>query len=227
VEKFDSNLFESLHMKSIGACCTYVILLMFQPVIAQDKVPGSVVSYQPAETKKYIGSPSLAILPNGDFVASHDVFGPESSEWSQAETKIFRSKNKGKTWKQVSTIQGAFWSSLFVHRGVLFLLGPDRHHGTVLIRKSENGGKSWSKPTNKENGVLLTGEFHCAPMPVIEHNGRLWRPMETAHGPILQWGKRYGAMVMSAPVDADLLKQSSWQTSDVKFFDSTGLRGIL
>ncbi|MGO3807331.1 MAG: sialidase family protein [Sphingobacterium sp.] len=194
-------------------------------VLFAQGVPGNVVVHEPATSRKYIGSPSLAILPNGDYVASHDFFGPESSEWQQAVTRIFISKDKGKKWKQVNTIHGAFWSSLFVHHGELYLLGPDRHHGTVMIRKSTNGGKTWTQPTNKENGVLLTGEFHGAPMPVVEYNGRLWRPMETAHGPVLQWGKRYGAMVMSADINADLLKSKSWQVSKSLPYDSTYLNG--
>ncbi|MFT4154348.1 sialidase family protein [Parafilimonas sp.] len=188
-------------------------------------VPGVVICHAPASLNKYIGSPSLTILPDGSYVAAHDFFGPGSFEWSQAETEVFTSKDKGRTWKKISTVKGAFWSSLFVHNGVLYLLGPDRHHGTVMIRKSLNGGRTWTTPVNKENGVLLTGEFHCAPMPVTEYKGRLWRPMETAHGPILEWGKRYGAMVMSAPVDADLLQSQSWSTTTVMYYDSTCLNG--
>ncbi|MCD8541014.1 MAG: glycoside hydrolase, partial [Leadbetterella sp.] len=184
-------------------------------------VPGHMVCYEPAASQRYIGSPSLVTLPNGDYVASHDFFGPQSSEWQQAVSRVYSSHDKGKTWRFLSEIRGAFWSSLFVHRGDLYLLGPDRHHGTVLIRKSADGGKTWTQPTNRENGVLLTGEFHCAPMPVVEYNGRLWRPMETAHGPILQWGKRYGAMVMSAPADADLLNSKSWQASEPLLYEST------
>jgi len=42
------------------------------------KVPGIVVAYSPASSGKYIGSPSIAIMPNGDYVASHDFFGPKS-----------------------------------------------------------------------------------------------------------------------------------------------------
>ncbi|HRP33265.1 MAG TPA: hypothetical protein PKV73_15305 [Agriterribacter sp.] len=204
-------------------CTSFVIL---QSIVAQvGKVPGTVVCHQPASTQKYIGSPSLAILPNGDYIASHDFFGPESSEWSQAETRIFRSKDKGKSWKKISEIKGAFWSSLFVHKGVLYLLGPDRHHGSVMIRKSTDGGKRWTVPINKENGVLLTGEYHCAPMPVVSYGGYLWRPMETAFGPVREWGKRYGAMVMFAPVDADLLNAKSWKTSEVTLYDLSYLDG--
>src|SRR5690625_410618 len=178
-------------------------------VKAQQKVPGVVVDYQPASSKKYIGSPSLIVLPNGNYIASHDVFGPNSSSISQAITKIFCSTDKGKSWKQISTIRGAFWNSLFVHEGNLFLLGPDREYGSVMIRKSSDGGKTWTKPRNKKNGVLLSGEYHCAPVPVIEYKGRLWRPMETAYVPVRKWGKRFGAMVMSAPVGADLLTAKS------------------
>lgn len=199
----------------------FACLVAFSTQIKAQDVPGDIVCYEPASSQRYIGSPSLATLPNGDYVVSHDFFGPKSSEWQQATSRIYTSSNKGKTWRFLTEIQGAFWSSLFVHKGELYFLGPDRHHGTVLIRKSVDGGKTWSQPTNRENGVILTGEFHCAPMPVVEYNGRLWRPMETAHGPILQWGKRYGAMVMSAPVDADLMNAKSWQASAPILYDST------
>lgn len=192
---------------------------------ARQAIPGTIIAHQPASTGQYIGSPSIAMLPSGDYVASHDFFGPESAEFVQAISRIYRSSDKGKTWKQVSEIRGAFWSSLFVHRGALYLLGPDRHHGTVLIRRSDDGGTTWTQPRGTENGLLLKGMYHCAPMPMLIHNGRIWRAMETAHGPIQQWGKRYGAMMMSAPVDADLLKASSWTTSNSLLYDSTYLNG--
>jgi len=133
---------------------TNVIIALFLSIITMplkifsQQVPGNIVTYISVDENKYIGSPSLAILPNGDYVASHDFFGPNSSEWQQAVSRIFVSKDKGKKWKQVSTINGAFWSSLFVHKGSLYLLGPDRHHGTVLIRKSRDGGKTWTQPTS-------------------------------------------------------------------------------
>lgn len=213
-----------MKIKISGFILLFSICFSLVQIKAQE-VPGTIICHQPAETKQYIGSPSLVILPNGDYVASHDFFGPGSTEWTQAVTRIFTSKDKGKSWQQISTITGAFWSSLFVHDQDLYLMGPDRHHGTVLIRRSEDGGKTWTQPTNRQNGVIRRGQFHCAPMPVVQYNGRIWRPMETAHGPVLHWGKRYGAMVMSAPIDADLLDEKSWETSSVLYYDSTYLDG--
>jgi len=207
-----------------------IILLLFSVGVTAQTIningaKGAVVAYSPASSKVYLGSPSLAVLPTGDYVASHDMFGPESSEFVQAVSRIYRSSDKGRTWERIAEIRGAFWSKLFVHRDTLYFIGTDRHHGTVLIRKSPDGGKTWSQPTGYQNGLLIAGEHHCAPTPIIEHNGRLWRAMELAYAPVRVWGKRYGAFMMSAPVDADLLKASSWTISDSLLFDSTYLNG--
>ncbi len=189
------------------------------------KVPGVVVTYSPASSGKYIGSPSLAILPNGDYVASHDFFGPESNEHVRATSKIYTSKNKGKTWSEIAEIDGAFWSKLFVNQGNLWFLGTDRHHGNTLVRLSEDGGNTWTNPINATNGLILEGEYHCAPMAILTYNGRIWRGMESAMGPIKKWGKRYGAFMLSAPIDADLLKADSWTSSNILYYDSTYLDG--
>lgn len=188
------------------------------PAFAADepspKVPGVVIDHIPASTGVYIGSPSIAILPNGDYVASHDHFGPKTKEHESALTAVFRSADRGRTWTKVSEINGAFWSSLFVHRGALYLLGPHKHHGNILIRRSTDGGSTWTTPTNDTNGVLRdNGEYHCAPMPVIEHAGRLWRAFEWRHPPVA-WGINYRAGMLSAPVDADLLNAASWTLAE-------------
>lgn len=176
-------------------------------------VPGTVIAHSPKSSGLYIGSPSLAVLSNGDYVASHDFFGPASKEFEQARSRLFRSSNHGRSWEQVAEIQGAFWSSLFVHREKLYLLGLDRHHGRVLIRRSEDGGDHWTDPKDSKTGVLRTEpEYHCAPVPVLEHAGRLWRAFEWRNPPEA-WGIHYRAGVLSAPVDADLLDAEQWTSS--------------
>jgi len=178
------------------------------------QVPGVVVDHSPATTGLYIGSPGIAVLPDGAYVASHDFFGPKSREHQSATSAIFCSNDRGQTWEEVARIDGAFWSNLFVHQGHLFLMGPTRHHGLIVIRRSDDGGRTWTTPVDANSGLLTeSGEYHTAPMPVVIHNGRLWRGFEDAGGG-QQWGTRYRAMMMSAPVDADLLKSDSWTFSN-------------
>lgn len=176
--------------------------------------PGVAIDHIPAKTGIYIGSPSIAILPSGDYVASHDYFGPKSTERECALTAVFRSGDRGKTWSKASVIQGAMWSSLFVHRGALYLLGVDRDYGNVLIRRSTDGGTTWTSPTNNTSGLLRdNGEFHCAPVPVIEHAGRLWRAIEWRRPPVAQ-SNNVCASMLSAPVDADLLNAANWTLAE-------------
>lgn len=177
-------------------------------------VPGVVIAHSPAVTKQYIGSPSLAVLPGGAYVASHDFFGPGSTEHSRARSRVHRSEDRGRSWTLASEVNGAFWSSLFVHRGDLYLLGLDRHHGDVLIRRSKDGGRTWTEPVDGRTGLLRTeGEYHCAPMPVVAHGGRLWRGFEWRHPPT-NWGVHYRAGVLSVPVEADLLDARQWRATE-------------
>ena len=181
-----------------------------EPKADFSKVPGVVIDHSPASSGLYIGSPSLAVLPGGDYVASHDFFGPKSAEFQSAHTAVFRSQDRGQSWAKIATIDGQFWSTLFVHRGALYILGTDRHHGNAIIRRSLDGGATWTSPTNGNCGLLRdNGEYHCAPMPVIEHAGRLWRGIEWRNPPVA-WGINYRAGMMSIPVDADLLAAGNW-----------------
>jgi len=178
------------------------------------RVPGVIIDYSPAASGLYIGSPSIAVLPNGDYVASHDFFGPKSNEHKSARSAVFRSSDRGGSWRQVAEVQGAFWSKLFVHRDSLYFLGTDRHHGNAIIRRSTDGGATWTSPVDRRSGLLRdNGEYHCAPMAVIEHNGRLWRAMEWRHPPE-KWGVNYRAGMMSIPVEGDLLDADQWTFAD-------------
>ena len=196
----------------------YMVVLMgtFAADIQPDfsNVSGVVINHIPASEERYIGSPSLAVLPDGAYVATHDEFGPKSAYHTSAITHVFRSGDKGKSWFEIARIDGAFWSTLFVHRKALYLIGTTKEYGDLVIRRSDDGGQTWTTPTGKDSGLLASGEYHCAPVPVVEHNKRLWRGMEDAQGPG-GWGSRFRAFMMSIPVDADLLKADSWTFSNV------------
>src|SRR5207245_592923 len=55
------------------------------------KVPGVVINHSPASSRQYIGSPGLATLPGGEYVVSHDFFGPGSTH---DRTLVFASRNQ-------------------------------------------------------------------------------------------------------------------------------------
>jgi len=180
-------------------------------------VPGVVIDHSPAATGKYLGSPSLAVLPNGYYITSHDFFGPETKE---DHTAIFCSKNAGQTWEKLTDItDGQYWSTLFVHKGTLYIIGTSTHNGYVVIRRSTDGGLTWTTPKDRNTGLLAAqGEYHCAPVPVVVYNGRIWRAMEDRY-PQKGGGSNLRSFVMSAPVDADLLKADSWTISNRLSFD--------
>jgi hypothetical protein len=203
--------------------------VLITPVIVLNaqsgKVPGVIVDHIPASTKIYIGSPSICIFPNGDYVASHDHFGPGSTEFQKALTSVYRSSDRGKSWKKISEIQGQFWSNLFVHRDTLYIMGTWKHHGNLIIRRSDDGGITWSEPADRKSGLIREGEYHTAPMPVVIHNGRLWRAFEYAKSYTTEWGKRYSAMVLSVPIESDLLDADKWTATNFLSYDTTYLDG--
>lgn len=204
-----------------------ILCLGSNEAIAQEiqSPPGVIINYISAKTGKYIGSPSICILPNGDYVVSHDEFGPKSSEYKSAQTLVFKSSDKGKTWNKISQINGQFWSTLFLHKKDLYIIGTNKAHGNVVLRKSVDGGITWTNPYKAETGLILEGEYHTAPTPVIESNGRLWRAVEYATAKSDKWGERYGAVLLSVPVDKDILDGRNWTRSNHLGFDPTYLNG--
>lgn len=189
---------------------------------AEPRPPGVVIDHSPAASGRYIGSPSIAVWTNGNYIASHDFFGPGTTH---DLTALFASADAGLTWNRLGEVQGQFWSSLFVHRGGLYLFGTSKQNGFVVIRRSVDGGKTWTSPTTPRTGLLRAdAQFHCAPVPVIEHGGRLWRAMEDCMGPA-GWGKQFRSFMMSAPVGADLLDAANWVSSNPVGRDPAWLGG--
>ncbi|MBN1293139.1 MAG: exo-alpha-sialidase [Candidatus Latescibacteria bacterium] len=174
-------------------------------------VPGVVIDYSPASTEIYIGCPSIAVLPDGSYVASHSFFGPGST---QNRSCVFKSLDNGETWLKLSDLDGQWWSTLFVHDGDLYIMGVNRRYGQAVIRRSRDGGRTWTNPLDEHTGLLLPEEeHHCAPVPVVLFNGRIWRAMEDRNPPE-GWGINFRSFVMSAPADADLLEAKNWTTSN-------------
>ena len=185
------------------------------------EVVGTVVNYLHPEDDVYafsgrcLCSPSLVRHPDGYLLAAMDVF---KGGYPQNLEIIFRSDDDGKTWHYVSELFPCFWGKMFLHKGDLYMLGCSTEYGDLLIGKSTDGGKTFTEPTvlfRGQNGKNGEVGVHKNPQPVVEHNGRLWNTMEWG-----SWGRGYHAvMVMSVPVDDDLLDADNWAFSEPVKYD--------
>jgi hypothetical protein len=78
----------------------------------------------------------------------------------------------------------------------------------MIIRRSSDGGRTWSNPADARSGLLAEGKFHCAPTPVVVHGGRIWRAFEQFSPTPPE--RMFSAFMISAREDADLLDAQSW-----------------
>lgn len=202
-----------------------LLLVIIIPLRLVAAPPGIVIDHSPASSGLYIGSPSIVILPNGQYLASHDFFGPKSAEFEAPNSAVFGSSDRGETWRKLAVLKSLFWAGLFVHRDAVYIMGTDRHHGRIVIRRSKDNGQSWTEPADSEHGQLTSrANYHTAPTPVIEHAGKLWRAFEDASGGT-NWGMRYRAMMLSAPAGGDLLDAKNWTFSQTIPRDPNWLNG--
>jgi len=184
-------------------------------------VPGTVIRHEAASSGVFVGAPGLVIAPGGTYYASLNFTSIQGGDRGTVHrTAVYSSSDRGVSWVLESEIDHQRWSTIFYHRDALYLMGVYRAFGDAIIRKSTDGGKTWTEPKDGGSGLLAKGRYHCAPVPVVIHQGRIWRAMEDA----LQ-GREFRAFMMSAPVDADLLKADSWTMSEKLDFDRDWCEG--
>lgn len=182
---------------------------------------------QDPATKTYLGSPSLVRLQNGELLATHDYFGtgcPRNHENEEHLSSVYRSCDDGRSWQNVTHISGAYWSTLFVQNGAIYLLGTSQQYGSIVIRRSDDGGNTWTHPADEQHGLLFRGgpyrnapNYHCAPTPVVIYHERIYKAFEDCTP--FQWGVGFQSFVISAALGDDLLNATNWRMSNKTRFD--------
>lgn len=163
--------------------------------------PGVVVAQNVNFHKSHITNPNITILPDGSYLATCSGSTPARGAVS------YRSTDRGVRWERISS--GSYpinFYSLFVHDRALYMMGTSAKEGNVIICRSTDNGRTWTSP---DEGILLQGRYHSAPVPLIEHAGRIWRAMETNTPK-----EPRRAFVLSAPIGSDLLQAASWTASE-------------
>lgn len=212
-------------LKKVLIVCLIAFSFSKEVMYAQNKIEdiGTVIGHSKTSTKIYLGSPSIIILKNGHYLTSYDEFGPKSNNNTNPKTYISISKDEGATWNNLTTLNKIIWGNLFKHDDDIYLMGTSKQHGDLVIRKSIDNGRTWTEANDNKSGLLRNDfEYHTAPVPVLAHNGRLYRAVEVRN-PGYGWGFNLEALIVSAPMDSDLLQAENWVISNRLHFDQRWL----
>ncbi len=182
--------------------------------------PGTVIDYSRNWENCYLGTPSMELLSDGTLVASHDWFGTGSGG---QHTTVFESKDKGKSWQQTSEFPQQNSSTLFrINNDTLYMIGyccpaiKGKSGHCIAIRRSNDGGKTWTVPLDEKSGLLFSDDsYYSDPVPILVHQGRIWWQVDVeADSKGKPWPSWFKMAVISAPIDCDLLDASNWTRSN-------------
>ena len=182
------------------------------------KYPGTVVNYlAPQDTQytfsgKFMASPSIVRLKNGDLLASMDIF---ALHYASKLSVICRSKNNGEDWEYVTELFPSFWTSLFTNGDKVYAVSVSEEYGDLQLLESLDNGVSWHGIILEKGVGYSNMGYHRAPTPILHHNGRIWFSMEYGC-----WEhKKFMPVVFSADENSDIMDPASWSHSE--FFEIT------
>ena len=185
--------------------------------------PGRVVNYLHPDDNQYafsgnmLGNPCIVKLPSGTLLSSMDLF---TGQAPQNLELIFRSKDGGKTWEYVTDLFPCYWGTLFLHRGVLYILATATEFGDILVGASYDEGETWTRPVRlfPGSGMFKRAGWQRQPMPILNYGGKLMTSIEYG-----SWWESdlFGIHTLWVDEDADLLDPASWNVSEGTHFDKS------
>ena len=184
-----------------GTCSHSAVVLADK--ITVDGVPefGTVIAKVPVLRKGGAYNQTITMLPDGSYLAACTLAGDPDSP------AMFLSRDKGATWSRWGNYCGPRnkvmnYHNLFVYEGSVYFMGVGPERNGLRICRSDDGGRTWSVAKDSHSGLILEGEYHTAPVPMLISGGRIWRACETYPGK--------PPFVLSAPLGCDLLEASNW-----------------
>jgi|EP00945_MAST-04E_sp_MAST-4E-sp1_P001041 hypothetical protein len=176
-----------------------------------------VVWVGPENKQIYVGSPSIARVPNTEvYISSHDFFFNTLNVTVQVFSSA-GSRGVGE-WKYTGNVSGLYWANLFPHGDYIYMMGvsqgDDKMSRGVSITRSKDFGKTWETPAILFPAIPGKLFYHCAPTPtLLSTDGRLYRAFEVNHD-------YSGALIVSTKDavsdDTDLMDPSVWRSSSIE-----------
>lgn len=203
----DCTLDERIDEKSLLTLARFCEVGENEPTIAVEQTR-VVIARSDTHAGDYTYSPSIT-RAGASLYASRDI--------SCRYTEVFRSDDEGATWSYAGRVDGMWWATIFEHRGDIYLIGRYTEGGLsgkgssyIGITRSTDGGRTWTEICRDHGAISYYGYGpHCAPTPVLQLGGRLYRAFETVTPE-----KEKREFVISADVQSDLLCPDSWTISD-------------
>ena len=146
----------------------------------------------------YTGSPSICRMRSGRLLASYEVVSRQTLEGSGTgfRPRVLVSDDDGATWT-LAACQDFIWATVWTYEDEAYLIGNRRKSRDIVIGRSRDGGFTWEGPV-----TLFEGKHHCAPTPVLIHNGYAYRAFETCDAPSrFDWK----SLVVAGDLSKDLL----------------------
>ncbi len=155
-----------------------------------------------------VGSPDILRLPSGRLIASMELWlqtptsGNEGGIDYPNHCLIKASDDNGRTWTQIST-NGVTWGSPFYVRDAIHMIGNDPHKRTIIITRSPDGGRSWSRTVT----LFDDSHYHGAPTPVHVKDGFAYRAFEDTN-------QGMASLVVAGDLSRELLDPQAWRMSN-------------
>ncbi|MFT3979601.1 MAG: sialidase family protein [Ferruginibacter sp.] len=178
-----------------------------------EKVPGVPIVHAPKSTGIHVGTPSIIILSNGDYIASHDMYGDPIKP--RRLVRVFLSKDKGKTWQFRAQVDNIHWAGLFAIHDTVYLLGREGVDHGLAITRSYDSGKTWDSLSILKERKSKKDGYHGSSTPVVFANGRVYKGYDHLYPDDKgKWMSNNRSFIMSAAVTDNLMDPKSWTYSN-------------
>ena len=169
-----------------------------------------VVAESPDPGRLFVYEPALVKLPSGRLLVTFEHTRIDANAEVPHRFRLAISEDAGRTWRQLPPLD-LHSAQPFVHKSELYLLGNVAIRRNIVILRSGDEGRSWTRPV-----TLFEGSYWNAPTGVLIKEGRLYRSFnlhENADGtPNLR--NYQGCVVIAGNLSRNLLDPAAWRMSN-------------